>query len=76
MYYSRIMPAKWLSFGFLLKHILVMEYTPVSSWGGWATSGNKQEKIMAETCILTDQHILKFVLKAHKEKKQQGKKEC
>ena len=29
---------------------------------------------MAETCILTDQHILKFVLKAHKEEKQQGKK--
>lgn len=29
---------------------------------------------MAETCILTDQHILKFVLKAHKEENQQGKK--
>ena len=29
---------------------------------------------MAETCILTDQHILKFLLKAHKEEKLQGKK--
>lgn len=27
MYYSRIMPAKWLYFGFLLKHVLMMECT-------------------------------------------------
>lgn len=44
MYYSRIMPAKWLYFGFLLKHVLMIEAPQFPAGGGWATSGNKWKK--------------------------------